>query len=303
MGIEVQTVKLLLLARRLGVDFTSTLTIGRQDVLATPDQAASVFARFGEKITDHEARTMSGKDDPFSDALFRKLGARSVDAMDISDFEGATLIHDLNRPLPPDQSRRFSLVFDGGTLEHVFANTTALATYMSLVEVGGHLIVAVPANNEMGHGFVQFSPEYFFRTLTAANGYRIEGLFLAPMFVDADWLLARDPASVGARVGHNGATRSTYIFVVAQRFAAEPIFATSPQQSDYAADWARLADRAGQGHGGKPGLKARVASKLPRKLVDALVGIRKITARPDPRHLAPFTPERAEPSLAGRQPE
>lgn len=290
MGIEVQTVKLLLVARQAGVDFGKTLTIGRQDMLVSSADATAAFARFGEKLSADEAAAVSGRQDRFSDALFRRLGARTVDSMDISDFEGATLIHNLNRPLPPETAGGFSVVFDGGTLEHVFNCTTALASYMALPRVGGHLMIAVPSNNEMGHGFYQFSPEFFFRTLTPENGYKMCGVFVVPMFVDADWLRARDPAAVGKRVGFSAPRKSTYLFVVAQRVNDTPIFASDPQQSDYSAEWAAGGARDTSGHQIGAGWKTRVLSVLPKPAGRAVLDWRASRAQPDAAAFTRFVP-------------
>ena len=41
MGIEVQSIRLLLLAKKLGVDFTDTLTIGRQNMMVSERQVES----------------------------------------------------------------------------------------------------------------------------------------------------------------------------------------------------------------------------------------------------------------------
>lgn len=290
MGIELQTIKLLLLARQAKVDFSDVLTIGRQDLLVTAQALRAAFAGFGEHLSELESQRLSGREDRFSDALFRWMGADNVDSLDISNFEGASLIHDLNLPLPTDMANRFSVVFDGGTLEHVFNCPTAMATYMSLPQVGGHLIIAVPANNEMGHGFYQFSPEFFFRTLTEQNGYQVRGLFLVPMFTDSDWLLVKDPAVIGGRVGFNGPRRATYLFVVAQRIANTPIFGSTPQQSDYSADWVSGGSRNTEGHLLGTGWKTRVLEHTPKPLYKFMTDWRALLARPDYKSMTHFQP-------------
>ncbi len=290
MGIELQTIKLLLLARQAGVDFSDLLTIGRQDLLVTAPALRSVFAGFGEDLSELDSQRLSGSEDRFSDALFRWLGARNVDSLDISNFEGASLTHDLNLPLPDDMAKRFSVVFDGGTLEHIFNCSTAMATYMSLPRVGGHLIIAVPANNEMGHGFYQFSPEFFFRALTKENGYQVCGTFLVPMFADLDWLLVKDPAAVGRRVGFNAPRRATYLFVVAQRIASVPIFGSNPQQSDYSTDWASDRPRNTQGHMLGTGWKTRVLEHTPKRLHKFVMDWRSSLAQPDHNSMTHFKP-------------
>lgn len=297
MGIEVQSVKLLLLARQLGVDFTDTLTIGRQDLLVDDAQVSGAFAHFGERLASAEARAMSGVENRFSTAIFKRLGAAQVDFMDVSDFEGATVLHDLNTPLPPELAGRFSLVFDGGTLEHVFDVPAALRSYTALPRVGGHLILAVPANNEMGHGFYQFSPELFFRTLTAARGYRIKGMFVAPIFVDADWHAVRDPAKIGARVGWNGSRRETYLLVIAERIG-EGGDAATPLQSDYAAEWQAEDEKARHAHATSAStrLKRAIRSVIPGPLYEVAQQARAAARGPDPRGFLPFAPGKDDPT-------
>ena len=237
MGIESQAIRLLLLAREMGADLTHSLTIGRQDLLTTGPELREILSDFGMSISEEDASNLARGRNRFAEPLFERLGAKTVDSLDVSNFEGATIVHDLNQPHDSSLEQRFSLVFDSGTLEHVFNVPTALRTIMSLVRTGGYLLMAVPANNEMGHGFYQFSPDFFFRTLAPENGFEIKALFLAEPFRGPDWLAVRDPAAVRARVGFNTPRGPQYIFLIAQRVAAIRPFAAPPQQSDYAAEW------------------------------------------------------------------
>ena len=122
--------------------------------------------------------------DRFCEPMLEKLGA-TVDSVDANAFEGANIIHDLNRPMPVELQGRYDVVFDGGTLEHVFNFSTAMRGCLELPEVGGHFIMTSPANNQMGHGFYQFSPELFFRIFSEENGYELRAIFLVPTFSEA----------------------------------------------------------------------------------------------------------------------
>jgi hypothetical protein len=297
-GIEVQSVRFLLLAcDRLGVNFTDTLTIGRQEIMASAAEINGAFHTAGRSLDRDAARQLSGEAGKISDPLFRELGAERVDSLDASDFEGATVIHDLNTPLPDPLAGRYSLVYDGGTLEHVFNVPVALANYMRMPRVGGHLLLALPANNEMGHGFYQFSPELFFRTLSPENGYQIKAMFLAPLFRNAAWLAVKDPATVGGRVGYNDRRDYQYLFVVAERLAAASIFETVPQQSDYSAEWDRVAG--GEERWSRPAGRSarRLIADVLRPIVPGALrrwrARRSIGKRPrELQHFVPFDPGR-----------
>ena len=117
---------------------------------------------------------------------------------------------------------------------------------LGLPKVGGHFIMTSPANNQMGHGFYQFSPDLFYRVFSEENGYQLRALFLVPTFSEGDWFKIKDPATVGARVGHNAAVEQLSIFALAQRTKLVPLFSHPPQQSDYQRGVVELA-RQGQG--------------------------------------------------------
>jgi hypothetical protein len=95
------------------------------------------------------------------------------------------------------------------------------------------------ANNFMGHGFYQFSPELFYRVFTAENGFRMHRAVMFESRIGRpQWYEAADPKEVGERVELvNG--RQTYLMVHAERIADVPMFQSAPQQADYSALWAK----------------------------------------------------------------
>src|ERR1035438_1348368 len=95
------------------------MTVGRQVLYASGRQLARegiVGLQMGE----------------YSEDLFRQLGADTVDSLDASDYEGATLIHDLNDELPRDLNGHFTMVFDGGSIEHIYDVAGALRKLQGL---------------------------------------------------------------------------------------------------------------------------------------------------------------------------
>jgi len=205
------------------------------------DRATELFLRAcANRGVDFSRSVMLGRQElaggGYAESLFRDLGAKSVDSIDASEFEGATILADLNKPLPADLRRRFSVVFDGGTLEHVFDVATALRSCADLVERGGHYIAVAPANNWPGHGFYQFSPELFFRLLSTEAGFRVRGVFVFELRAMPRWYLVRDPKAVGARVYWRNQFR-TLLVAIAQREALVDLSEFAPQQSDYSSRW------------------------------------------------------------------
>jgi hypothetical protein len=167
------------------------------------------------------------------------LGATTVDSIDASPYEGATIVHDLNEPYTGE---RYSLVCDAGTLEHVFNYPVALASCMEMVELGGHFVTMTPANNLVGHGFYQVSPDLLHRALSESNGFRVCMMAVRDDGPFGRWHRVADPADrPGSRVQFRGRWE-TYIFAVAQRVAMQTVLTTPPVQSDYANSWATTGD-------------------------------------------------------------
>ncbi|CAN5652261.1 hypothetical protein BH10ACT1_BH10ACT1_08000 [soil metagenome] len=235
MGVDATAAAFLGYARSSGVVFEQTLTIGRQSRFGPATQLVDALRPFATADELSGLASAFGASDGFAEPLFRALGAASVDALDHSDFEGANILHDLNQDLPASLAGGWTLVFDGGSTEHVFDFPRALEATMKLVSLGGHLITAVPANQQMGHGFYQVSPELYFRTLIPANGYEIVGVFLHEDGIRPRWYRAADPAISGRRLTAT-TLGATELFVCARRVGDAGLHEI-PQQSDYAEAW------------------------------------------------------------------
>lgn len=236
MGIDRNAARFLLSAHERGVSFESTLTLGRQDLNVSAEEVTELFQEY------------SLPSEPVGDgtSFLKRIGGGRVDAVDVSDYEGAAILHDLNEPIGDNLRAQYSAVFDGGTLEHVFNAPTGLRNTMEMVAEGGHLITFNPANNFLGHGFYQFSPELFFRALTPENGFDVERVVLAEE--GGGWYEVTDPASVRSRVQVIN-DLPTYVLIQARRTRVVPVFQTWPQQSDYAAIWADYAGVRGESRG------------------------------------------------------
>ncbi|MDT0631527.1 hypothetical protein [Rubrivirga litoralis] len=246
MGFDSNGARFLLSARERGASFERTLTLGHQDLHLAPEERAQILADYGLA------------DAPLTDGpgFLRHLGADDVAALDVSNYEGARILHDLNEPVGEEHKARYSAVIDAGTLEHVFNYAVGLKNAMEMVAVGGHLITINPANNFLGHGFHQASPELFFRALSPANGYEIGRVVLAEE--GGGWYQVTDPASVRSRVQIVN-ERPTFVMVQARRTADVPVFAEWPQQSDYAMIWA---DHAGERTAGQSPLVHGLRQRL-----------------------------------------
>ena len=168
----------------------------------------------------------------YSERFFELLGSERVESMDASDYEKATIIHDLNLPVPSSLHGRFTCVVDGGTIEHVFHFPNAIKSCMDMLAVGGHYIGLTPANNQMGHGFYQFSPELYYRVFSAENGFEVRTMLVRSA---SEWYEVADPKTLRERTELVNAVPVTLV-VIARKNKVVDVLQT-PQQSDYVAAW------------------------------------------------------------------
>jgi hypothetical protein len=243
-GLDIRTAEFLLHAKKLGADYSNVATLGHQRVMLSLSERHLM------------SRWLGGQEDcnqEYADFFLKALGATQCNAIDASRYEGAQIIHNLNAELPPDLHQRFSVLIDGGTLEHVFDIRTALKSCMQMVKVGGHFVICQMANNCMGHGFYQFSPEFFYCTLTPENGYRVKFMALSE---NDRWYEPLPPQQAGERVQAR-TTSETLIYVLAERISDVEPFTTSPHQSDYESNLDVVAGANGSNRPATPsGLKA-----------------------------------------------
>jgi hypothetical protein len=238
MGFGANEICFLHAAREGGVSFARTVMLGRQRLHLSQADLRRSCARMDAPLDAAEADALFKEADGYADPFLRRLGAGRIDTMDASTYEGATIVHDLNAPLPDDLRQRFTVVIDGGTLEHVFNVPVALSSCMRMLEVGGHFLGISPANNYMGHGFYQFSPELFYRVFSEANGFQVESMYVyegafTPRF---RWYEVKDPSVVRRRVTLEGGV-DAMLLVRARKLRDVMPFAQAPQQSDYEASW------------------------------------------------------------------
>jgi hypothetical protein len=233
MGLDNASIKFCCAARSLGVDFRETLMIGRQQLICECRELQKIFNILG---VNSDAKVFL-KNNKYGEEFFSNLGSLRVSSLDCNGYEGAEIIHDLNSPVPEALKSVFSVVYDGGTLEHIFDIRQAFKNCMDLVQVGGHFIQVSVANNFMGHGFWQFSPELIYRVFCEKNGFRTKAVILHERFDKGAWYLVQDPEEAKERVLLRNA-KPTYILTIAQKVRQEEPFKASPIQSDYVGSWA-----------------------------------------------------------------
>lgn len=228
-------------AHELGGAF---LMLGRQAFVGTRrSRSAEVFAeKIAQFLPGLEEGDLRNPEDRYSERFFERLGFSSVDSLDFSDFEGASIIHDLTQPVGDDLSGRFDVIYDGGTCEHVFDLPTAYRNIDKMLKFGGVLIGHSPCNNWINHGFFQISPEMVYGFWQNAMGYEVLDLLLQPTLPAFGHKTARttNPNLTGVRPRIKGdlPNNSPVIMHYVVRKPLGGALNGSAYQTDYARRWA-----------------------------------------------------------------
>ena len=189
MGLSLPSLRYLAREHKKNPFGEKVLVLGRQYVFATFNEVLNLMKK--ENIvpakldSDFEITTNipkwkqhpSRKNHTSDMAFFALLGLKLY-AMDISDYEGAEYVHDLNNPIPDELNEMFDLVIDGGTMEHLFNTKQCLENIVRMTKIGGRIIHMSPSNNYSAHGLYQFSPDLFYDYYTANNFDNLNGLYV-----------------------------------------------------------------------------------------------------------------------------
>ena len=171
----------------------------------------------------------------FIDDFLDCSGIHRVDYLDNSSYEGANILQDLGQPVPQNLVGTYDLVMDAGTLEHVPDFLTALSNTKKMVKVGGYLFIIAPANNFLGHGCYQLSPEIFHRALALDQGFNIEYSILhVEGFFGGRWINIPDSRDINQRLNIS-TKKATYICILARKITDHNTKIRN--QSDYEAAW------------------------------------------------------------------
>ena len=220
MGIDLHTLAFLTrVAKENG--FGDTLTLGRQEIHLPNYISRQLSLPLGQGLFAENL-------------LVTKFGSHRVDSLDRSNYEGATIQHDLNFPVPDALKARYDTLIDAGTVEHVFDVRVALQNCFDLVREGGQLLHILPANNYCGHGFFQFSPELFLSLYSKQNGFEDTQVYLARHSDNNSHFLVKHPER-GQRINIYSSER-IYMMIRAVK-GKNVIFPSRIQQSDYEHLW------------------------------------------------------------------
>ena len=277
MGSIYSRLKLLLEAKKVGVDFSSTLIIGRQKLSLSKKENKKLVLRYN---IDTEVDDFNYGTRDYADKILSKyLNITELVSLDYSNYEGATINVDLNKPISNSLHNKFDVLIDGGTIEHIFNFPVAIENYMNMVKKNGSIFIFTNANNHFGHGFYQYSPELFFRVFNEKNGFELKSVIIvkhpfpgAELSEKQICYKVADPKEIGRR--STIVSKSPLgIMVHAIKRKNTSIFEEMPIQSDYSKLWGN--NQNAKNNNIKKTIRFLI-NLLPRKIKNNILGMRQI---------------------------
>ena len=96
-------------------------------------------------------------------SFFRAIAGCEVEVMDLSAYEGATIIADLNEDIPRELFGRYDVIVEGGTLDNIFDPANAIRNLHRMLADGGRLFSRNVFNASLfNSAYVSLPPDWFF---------------------------------------------------------------------------------------------------------------------------------------------
>lgn len=170
---------------------------------------------------------------PGANELMRLCGIGETLSLDISAYEGADFLFDLNNDRPPPHLlSRFGAVLNGGTIEHVFNMPHALTAITRMLRPDGIVIHVIPVHNWIDHGFYQISPTLLFDYYMTARFDILEAAAL--IMAEGGERCRVTPVGPGDLSGIRTFADSAVLCMFAARKTGISVDAATPVQSVYA---------------------------------------------------------------------
>jgi SAM-dependent methyltransferase len=144
--------------------------LGRQTVLFDKETALRLIKRYDLQPKTNEtgidtitvgAKQAQDRSYITDEGFFRLLGVKNIRAIDHSEYEGADIIVDLNKPLPEKLANSAEFIFCGSVLDNIFDPATYIKNINRLLKPGGRLIDQNICSFHY-HPYILVTPAWYF---------------------------------------------------------------------------------------------------------------------------------------------
>ena len=152
------------------------LFIGRQTVFLDEHSLERLLRKHGltnqtKDPIEYDSETVGAQGSRYitDRYLMKALGVPNVKFMDVTDYEGADIIHDLGYPIDERYHNSFDFIYNGGCLDNMFNPGVALMSLSKMLRPGGRVVCMESASSWNGP-YLMYSPGWF-HDYYVANGF------------------------------------------------------------------------------------------------------------------------------------
>lgn len=158
------------------------LLMGSQTIVPSEKEVRSYLQEFGiperDVVIERDTYTRGAREDSISDksffALFTDAECKSLD---VTDYESADIVHDMNTEIPEALKGKIDFIYDGGAMDNLFNPAQFIVNCSELLAPGGRIVHCELASMWRG-AYVMYSPN-FFHDYYALNEYEDCKVFYA----------------------------------------------------------------------------------------------------------------------------
>jgi hypothetical protein len=145
------------------------LSLGRQTILFEEEVLGRLLDAHSvsrlSSVVEIDQLTTEARQSPETrfitdESFFAAFSDAQYDVLDVSDYEGATIVHDLCKPLPEELAGRFDFIFNGSVLDNIFDPAGALRNISRMLAPNGRVMHIEMASN-LAFEYLTYSPDWF----------------------------------------------------------------------------------------------------------------------------------------------
>ena len=190
MGLLVPLAEILLTEHRYSLIKGDVLFVGRQTTFLDEKSLNLLLRKHGLRLPagftyefDSETRGASGQRFISDRCFMRSIGIDKVNFLDVTDYEGADIVHDLGYPIPDSLANRYDFIYNGGCLDNMFNPGVALTNFSKMLRPGGR-VVCVESASSWNSPYLMYSPGWFW-DYYVTNGFADCKIYIGS-FYDGD---------------------------------------------------------------------------------------------------------------------
>jgi len=179
MGINKQTLEMLLNENEYKKISGNFLCVGKQTVHVDLNHAIELFGRYGLSIDSlnnlyslkkFDTSTRHGNETIFDHDLLACFSVAKYHCLDRSKYEGATIVHDMNTPIPENMYGQFDFIYNGSCMDNLFNPVSFIQNTSRMLKTGGRILHIECAAGVVG-AYLMYSPQWFF-SYYAINNFK-----------------------------------------------------------------------------------------------------------------------------------